>query len=101
MMQADKQSIVTNSANFPGTATVTNEYCALPPDENGTVVIPNNWMRIPNSAFGFCAGIVSVSFQSPVGVVSIGNSAFFGSNLINIYIPNTVTSISTCKLVVV
>ena len=95
MMQADKQSKVTGGAYFPGTATVKNEYCALPPDENGAVVIPNNWTRIHPGAFAQCSNLSYVIFESPASVVSIGIASFYQTGLTSLNVPDSVVEIGS------
>ena len=71
--------------------------CAITPDENGHVTIPDDWSglakgAIPSSAFASCSALQSVTI--PDSVTSIGNYAFGScSALQSITIPDSVTSI--------
>ena len=53
--------------------------------------IPNNITAIGDAAFVYCSNLTS--FDIPNGVTSIGNDAFWGSGLISITIPKSVTFI--------
>ena len=49
-------------------------YCAITPDENGHVTIPDDWTSIGNGAFYKCNALQYVAI--PDSVTSIGNYAF-------------------------
>lgn len=58
-----------------------------------TIVIPQGYTRIPDSAFSGCTGLKSVTI--PDSIVSIGSNAFKDcTGLKTIYIPGSVTTIS-------
>ena len=71
--------------------------CAIDPDENGHVAIPDNWSglvngAIPSQAFKQCSALESVTISD--SVTSIGNEAFYAcSALQSMTIPDSVTII--------
>ena len=71
--------------------------CAITPNENGHVTIPDDWSGlvnggIPSSAFASCSALQSVTIGD--SVTSIGTSAFQScSALQSVTIPDSVTSI--------
>ena len=109
VIQDDKQSIVKEpkegQANyFPSSAkvtdnlgtatTVTGVYCAIVPDVNGAVTIPNDWTVIPNIAFANCINLITVNLATGSNLKDIGTAAFMHTGLKNISIPDSVTTIS-------
>ena len=72
-------------------ATVAGD-CAITPNTNGEVIIPDSWTSIGASAFRGCYTLRSV--QIPNSVISIGIEAFRGcSRLTSVQIPDSVTLI--------
>ena len=67
--------------------------CAIGPDGNGNVVIPNTWTSIGDYAFSECSSLTTVTFEEGGQLTSIGAWAFSESGLTSIEIPSTVTSI--------
>ena len=67
--------------------------CAIEPDANGHVTIPDGQTSIADNAFESCTTITSISI--PNTVTSIGAKAFYWSSLSTISIPNSVTSIGS------
>ena len=68
--------------------------CAIQPDSNGHVNIPNDpkgWTSIGNDAFSSCTSLRSVTIGD--SVTSIGNGAFSRTSLGSVIIPDNVTSI--------
>ena len=66
--------------------------CAIEPDANGHVDIPNSWTTIGDRAFYGCSSLETVSI--PDSVMSIGSSAFYKcTSLETVSIPSA-TSIS-------
>jgi len=74
--------------------------CAITPDSNGHVTIPNTWTNIPgdgswpytNSAFYMCTSLKSVTI--PDSVKYIGQGAFmYCTALQSVTIPDSVTTI--------
>ena len=66
--------------------------CAIAPDINGAVVIPNTMLHV-SLAFYNCTGLTSVTFASGNQLEAIGNYAFYKSELTSISIPSNVRSI--------
>ena len=63
--------------------------CAITPDANGHVDIPNGWTSINDQAFQSCTSLASVTI--PDSVTFIGNSAFYQcSSLASVTIPDGV-----------
>jgi hypothetical protein len=48
--------------------------CAIPPDSNGYVEIPDDWTSIDNYAFFGCSELTSINISA--SVITIGNDAF-------------------------
>lgn len=75
--------------------------CAITPDANGHVTIPNTWTSIADYAFSEChffgSGLTSITI--PDSVTSIGEWAFGTSALSNVTIPASVTSIEGAAFV--
>merc|ERR1711988_1345439 len=66
--------------------------CRIEPDENGAVIIPNEWKSILAFSFYQCTSLTSVTI--PDSVTSIGDGAFSEcSGLNSVTIPDSVTSI--------
>ena len=65
--------------------------CAIQPDANGHVDIPNSWTTVPHNAFCDCVALNSVIIPSTVEVFEQG--AFARSSLEQVEIPDSVTSI--------
>jgi hypothetical protein len=66
--------------------------CAVEPDIDGHVKIPESWTRIPVRSFAFCDTLKSITFHE--GLVSIDESAFQTcNNLVRLDFPLSLVSI--------
>jgi hypothetical protein len=78
------------------TVGIANEafYSFYPTSNITSINIPSSVTTIGRSAFNRCVNLVSVSFDTPSNIKSIGNGAFYEcQNLTSIIIPNSVTEI--------
>ena len=69
--------------------------CAIEPDANGHVTIPDDWTSIASYAFSSCTSQPLTSITIPDTVTSIDNNAFANSGLQTLTIPDSVTSLGS------
>jgi len=58
-------------------------------------------LHLLSAAFYYCSSLVSISFADDSSLETIGYEAFYHSGIMSLVVPNSVTSIGDCKLVVV